>query len=174
MTPSLRRLDNSTCHRELAVGQKPDSSPAAGEFDRHHHVGNQERMFQKHPARSPVLFAPTNLAPAGVKVAPEAGRAFAAKRIDHAAGTALVIIVDLGARTFQEAVMVEPFQPPQKLLLTAGDERMNMGGPNETKLLDQPDDSTVALGEPHRGDGRSAFEAGKVGSVHWPMITGLG
>ena len=77
MTPSLRRLDNSTCHRELAVGQKPDSSPAAGEFDRHHHVGNQERMFQKHPARSPVLFAPTNLAPAGVKVAPDCGTSLA-------------------------------------------------------------------------------------------------
>ena len=107
---------------KFVASQKADSSAPAGEFNRHHHVSNQERMFKKHPAHSPVLFAPTDLGHTRVKVVPEECCSFAAQAVYHVTGTATVIVVDLGARTFQEAAMVKQFQPPQKLLRTAGNE----------------------------------------------------
>ena len=79
-------------------------------------------MFKEYPAGSPVLLAPTDAGHARGKVAPEECRAFAAEAIYHVTGTAAVIVVDLGARTFQEAVMVKQLQPPQKLLRIAENE----------------------------------------------------
>src|ERR1019366_1758741 len=99
------------CHCKLAAGQKSNSRFAAGEFNRHHHISNQECMFKEYPAHSSVLLAPPDLAKARAKVVPEECRAFAAQAIHHVTRTTLVIVVDLGARTFQEAVMVKQFQP---------------------------------------------------------------
>src|ERR1035438_10403263 len=130
-------------------------------------------MFKEYPARSPVLLAPTDLAKARAKVAPEECRAFAAQAIYHVTGAALVIVVDLGARTFQKAVMVKQLQPPQKLLRTAGNEGTNMGRTHKTKPVDQPDNFVVALGKLEGSDCGGAFEAGKTGRLHWPIITGV-
>jgi hypothetical protein len=128
-------------------------------------------MFKEYSARSPVLLAPTDLDKARVKVAPEQCGPFAAQAIYHVTGTAAVVIVDLGTRTFQEAVMVKQFQPPQKLLLTAGYERTNMGRANKAKAPDQPDDFAVALGKPDGGYCGGAFEAGKADRLHASTIS---
>ena len=82
-----------------------------------------------------------------------------------------MIIVELGARTFQKTVMVEQFQSTQELLLTAGNERIDLGRTDKTKPLHQPDDFAVALGKLDGGNCGGAFEAGKTGSTHWPIIT---
>src|ERR1035438_611975 len=127
-------------------------------------------MFKEYPARSPVLLAPTDLAKARAKVAPEECRAFAAQAIYHVMGTALVIVVDLGARTFQEAVMVKQLQPPQKLLRTAGNEGTNMGRTHKTKPVDQSDNFPVALGKPDGGNCGGAFKARKTRGRHALII----
>jgi hypothetical protein len=77
------------------------------------------------------------------------------------ARAASVIVVDLGAGPFQEAVVVKQFQPPQKLLLTAGNERTDMGRAHKAKPLHKADDFAVALGELHGDNCGGTFEAGK-------------
>jgi len=120
-------------------------------------------MFKKYPAHSAFFFAPMDPGETGAKVAPEEYRTFGAQAIYDMVGAAAVIVVELSAGSFQKAVMVKQLQPPQELLWTPGNERTNMGGTHKTKPLDEPDDFSVALGEPDGDNWGDAFKAGKTG-----------
>jgi len=48
--------------RKLVFVEKSDAVTfSAGEFNRHHHVGNQKRVLKEYPAYGTVLFAPRRL-----------------------------------------------------------------------------------------------------------------
>src|SRR5712692_3878116 len=120
-------------------------------------------MFEEHSSSGAVLLAPIALLKCDAKFLLQQRCALVPQTIYDMAGAAVVIVVELGARTFQKAVMVKQFQSPQKLLRTAGNEGANMGRTDIPMPLDQPDDFAVALGKLHGGSRGSTFETGKTG-----------
>ena len=72
--------------------------------------------------------------------------ATAAKSIHDLAGAAAVVIVELSAWAFQETVVVEQLQPPQKVLRTVADEGKNVGRTEKTMPMNQINHFTVARG----------------------------
>lgn len=74
-----------------------------------------------------------------------------------------MVIVNLAAGAFQISVVIQQFQPPQKLLLAAAQKRHNLRRTEKTMPVNEADDLTVTPGELHGCNRGSAFEARKAG-----------
>ena len=146
---------------------------AAGEFNRHHDVGNQNGMFKVHPTNRSVLLTPTDLAKTRAGFEAENCRPFAAEAIDYMAGAGEVIPVELGTWTLKKAVVEEQLEAPEKLLRTAAHKDNDMGGTQKTVAVDKADDAAVALRHFQGSHAGSAFEAGKTGTRHSSTIPSL-
>jgi hypothetical protein len=65
----------------------------------------------------------------------------------------------LGAWTFQVAVMKQPLQPARQLLGTATNQGDNLVRTQKPMPVDEPDDFTVAFGQPDGCNFGGALEA---------------
>jgi hypothetical protein len=139
---------------QLHFGEQYDFRNPAGQLQGYHDVGDQECVFQKDSANGPVLLAPT------ASLLQE-GCALASKSIHQMAGTALVVVVELGAGTLQIAVVEEQLQAPQELLRLIREEYRKLRRTQKTVPLHMAKDFAVAFGDLDPGNGCSAFEAGK-------------
>ena len=142
---------------------------SAGEFDGHHRLGNEKRVFKEYLADAPVLLAPErNVA----KLLFQEHPALPAQAIYDGTGAGFVVVVKLGARPFQKPVVVEQLQSPQHLQLAVAHKRNDLAGIQKPVPMNEPDDGTVALRELHRSNG-GALKAGK-SVFHSATMTGMG
>ncbi len=75
----------------------------------------------------------------------------------------MFVVLELGAGTFQVSVVVEQFQPPQKLLRTAGKQSEDVVGTEKTMPVDEPDDLVVTIRQLQRRNCWNTIETGKAG-----------
>jgi hypothetical protein len=148
--------------RKLVCPQQPHPamSPAGG-FERHHHVSGEEGVFQEQPADGAIPGTPIEPMGRHFEFLLEQDGSLVAQPVNHRLGTTSVVVVNLGARAFEEAVMVEQLKPAQDRLRTPADQRGDVGGTQKAMPVDVPNDLPVALSELDRRNLAGADEAGK-------------
>jgi hypothetical protein len=97
----------------------------AGEFDGDHHIGNQERVLQKQPSDS-IPLRPVEPVIGERKRSLQPASSFIPEPVGNAAGAAVMVVINLTARTFQVSVMVKQLEPPQRLLPAAVEQGSKM------------------------------------------------
>jgi len=158
--------------REIGAGDQTNTARlTAAKFERHHDIGKQKGVLKKDPANRAILLTPRERPYGDAVFFLQNGSSFVAQAVNHTAGAALVIVVELGARPFQKAMVVEQFQSPQKLLGTATHESDNMGRTQKAVPVNKPDDFAVALRKAKGGNQGGAFESRKPGRFHPPTIS---
>jgi len=156
---------------EFIVGEKADMARlAAGKFNRHHHVGSQQRMFEKQPGDSAILHAPFQFPKFRSAFVFQERRSLVAQTINDVPRSALVVKINLGSWAFEVTVVVKQLQPPQKRLGAVANECCDLGGTEKTVLVDQPDDFAIAVGQLDAGNLGGAFETGKTRKLHVSIL----
>lgn len=157
--------------RHVLAGEQTDiAALSTGEFQRYHHVANEQRVFEEHPPGGSILRAPVELMKGEAALMFQERRALVAKSIDDRTRTGL-IIGDLRAGPLQVSMMVEQLKSAKHPLLAVLERGDEMGGTKEPVLVNQPDDLAVAGGELNPSDLRGALEAGKTGERHASILT---
>ncbi len=159
----LERLPLSAKRKLVFVEESDAVMFSAGEFEGHHHIGNQKRVFKEHPAYGTVFLIPRNRARNNAEFLVQKCPGLVAQTIYDMFTAALVVIVELGAWPFQIPMAVEELQPPGYLLRAAAKQGNDLMRTEKTMPVDEPDDVPVALRESHGNVRRSAFETGKAG-----------
>ncbi len=75
-------------------------------------------------------------------------------------------VIELGAGSLQETVVVETLQSPQDLLGTARNEPEDLRGTEKAVPMNPAEDFAVAISEAKGRDFSRPFEAGKAGGFH--------
>ena len=75
-------------------------------------------------------------------------------------GAAAFVVLDLGARTFEVAVMKEQLQPPNNLLFAAAKQCGDLMRTQKTMSVDEPDNVVVAAGQLDGCDRGNAAKTG--------------
>jgi hypothetical protein len=126
-------------------------------------------VFKEHLADALILLAPEqNVA----KLLFQQHPALGAQAIHDGPGAGRVVVLKLGAGTFQKSVVVEQLQSPQHLQLTVAHKRDDLAGTQKSMPVNEPDHGAVAFRELHRGNG-GALKAGK-SFFHSATMTGIG
>ena len=81
-------------------------------------------MIEEYPA-NPILLAPFKPVEGRWQFAFENWRSFSPDSVNHSA-RAVLVVINLAAGAIKEPVVIKQLQPPQKLLVAAGEERLKV------------------------------------------------
>ncbi len=146
---------------------------AAGEFQRHHDVRDEERVLQEKPTRAAVLRAQIQPLEGKRHPALQKSRTFVPKSVGDGAGTAPMKVVDLGSGTFQITVVVEQLKTTKEVLPAATDQGNQMGRPKKPMPMHLAQHLTVAFGQVDARNTGGTLETGKTSLGHPIILTRL-
>jgi hypothetical protein len=101
-------------------------------------------------------------------------RAAIIQTIDHFAGTASVIIIDLAARSFDVAVMEKQVEPTQCLLSASTDQGENLRGTQKAVPVDLPDNVAIPVRQLNRWNFPRTLEAWPTSLGHAGIVANFG
>ena len=82
-----------------------------------------------------------------------------------------MVVIDLGAGSFQKPVMIEQLQTSKDLLRAGTNEGDDLLGTKKPMPMNHANNLTVAIRELHDGNASSAFETGKTDGLHPNILT---
>lgn len=130
----------------VGLDQADPPARAAGQFQRHHHIGDQQGVVEEQGAEGAILRRPIDLAARDAAVLAQQVRPLVPQGVHHRFRAGMGVELDRFARAVQKGVVVEFGQAPQKSL-TPAKERLQVGGAEKPVPKHLPDDVQVPLGD---------------------------